>query len=124
MDREGYYIVEDDKGSASSEYVHCINYPNDKVSPKDEKNGWVRLEQDTDPPSIYRFLGSCQSYMDLNELTPGAVFDEFFDNRMWTILSENTNTYVHSKLRQAKDNGEKILLNCQVRVLNRILVHD
>ena len=58
MDVEDYYIVEDDK-SASSEYVPCINYPNDKVYPEDEKNGWVRLDQDTGPPNIYRFEGSC-----------------------------------------------------------------
>ena len=45
--------------------------------------------------------------MDLNEFTPGAVFDESFEDRMWTILSENTNEYVHTKLRQAKDNGDK-----------------
>ena len=36
---EDYYIVEDDNESASSEYVPCINYPNDKVYPEDEKNG-------------------------------------------------------------------------------------
>ena len=30
-----------------------------------------------------------------------------FEDRMWTILSENTNKYVHTKLRQAKDNGDK-----------------
>ena len=29
---------------------------------------------------------------------------------MWTVLSENTNKYVHSKLRQAKDNGDKDLI--------------
>ena len=29
---------------------------------------------------------------------------------MWTILSENTNKYVHAKLRQAKDNGDKDLI--------------
>ena len=45
--------------------------------------------------------------MDLNEFTPGTVFDEFFEDRMWAILSENTNKYVHTKLRQAKDNGHK-----------------
>ena len=107
FDGEDYYIVEDDNESASSEYVPCINYPNDKVYPEDEKNGWVRLEEDTGPPNIYRFEGSCQNYMDLNEYTPGAVFDEFFEDRMWTILSENTDKYVHAKLRQAKDNGDK-----------------
>ena len=42
LDVEDYYIVEDDNESASSEYVPCINYPNDKVYPEDEKNGWVR----------------------------------------------------------------------------------
>ena len=57
-------------------------YPNDKVYPEDEKNGWIRLEEDTGPPSIYRFEGSCQNYMDLNEYTLGAVFDEFFEDRM------------------------------------------
>ena len=59
MDVEDYYIVEDANESASSKYVPCINYPNDKVYPEDEKNGWVRLDQDTGPPNIYRFEGSC-----------------------------------------------------------------
>ena len=62
---------------ASSEYVPCVNYPNDKVYPEDEKNGWVRLDEDTGPPNIYRFEGSCQNYMDLNEFTPGAVLKSF-----------------------------------------------
>ena len=35
MDVEDYYIVEDDNESASSKYVPCINYPNDKVYPED-----------------------------------------------------------------------------------------
>ena len=39
LDGEDYYIVEDDNESASSEYVPCINYLNDKVYPEDEKNG-------------------------------------------------------------------------------------
>ena len=84
----------------------CINYPNDKVYPEDEKNGWVSLEKDTGPPNIYRFEASCQNYLNLNKYTPGAVVDEFFEDRMWTKLSENTNKYVHTKLRQAKDNGD------------------
>ena len=31
----------------------------------------------------------------------------YLKGKMWTILSENTNKYVHGKLRQAKDNGDK-----------------
>ena len=107
MDGEDSYIVEDDNQSASSEYVPCINYPNHKVYPEDEKNGWVRLDEDTGLPNVYRLEGSCQNYMDLNEFTPVTIFDEFFEDRMWTILRENANKYVHTKLRQAKDNGDK-----------------
>ena len=59
------------------------------------------------PPNIYRFEGSCHNYLNLNNYTPGAVFDQFFEGKMWTILSENTNKYVHAKLRQAKDKGDK-----------------
>ena len=82
MDVEDYYIVEDANKSASSEYVPCVNYPNDKVYPEDEKNGWIRLDQDTGPPNIYRFERSCQNYLNLNNYTPGAVFDEFFEGKM------------------------------------------
>ena len=63
MDVEDYYIVEDANESASSKYVPCIYYQNDKVYPEDEKNGWVRLDQDTGPPNIYRFEGSCRNYL-------------------------------------------------------------
>ena len=107
MDVDDYYVIEDANESASSKYVPCINYANDRVYPEDVKNGQVRLDQDTGPTNIYRFEGSCHNYLNLNNYTPGAVFDEFFEGKMWTILSENTNKYVHAKLRQAKDKGDK-----------------
>ena len=87
MDVEDYYVIEDANKSASSKHVPCINYANDKVYPEDVKNGWVRFEQDTGPPNIYRFEGSCHNYLNLKNYTPGAVFDEFFEGKMWTILS-------------------------------------
>ena len=102
MDVEDYYVIEDANESAYFEYVPCINYANDKVYPEDIKNSWVRLEQDTGPPNIYRFEGSCHNYLNLNNYTPGAVFNEYFEGKMWTILSENTNKYVHAKLKRSK----------------------
>ena len=77
MDVDNYYVIEDANESASAKYVPCINYTNDKVYPEDIKNGWVRLEQDTGPPKIYRFKGSSRNYLNLNNYTPDAVFDEF-----------------------------------------------
>ena len=50
IDVEDCYVIEDANESASSKYVPCVNYANDKVYLEDVKNGWVRLEQDTGPP--------------------------------------------------------------------------
>ena len=86
---EDYYIVQDANESASFEYVPCVNYPNDKVYPEDEKNGWVRLEEDTGPPNIYRFEVSCHHYMDLNEYTPGAILMSFLKIECGKLLSES-----------------------------------
>ena len=130
IDVEDYYVIEDANESDSSKYVPCINYANDKVYPEDVKSSWVRLEQDTGPPNIYRFEGSCCNYLNINNYTPGAVmvsepstgyicgFEVYtgeasvqsqsnFEGKMWTILSENTNKYVHAKLREAKNKGDK-----------------
>ena len=52
LDVEDYYVIEDANESASSEYVPCINYPNDEVYPEDEKNSWVRLDEETSTPNI------------------------------------------------------------------------
>ena len=61
----------------------------------------------TSPPNIYRFEGSCLKRHEFRiKYTLGAVFDEFFEDKMWTILSENTNKYVHTKLRQPRDNQD------------------
>ena len=76
IDVEGYYVIEDANESDSSKYVPCVNYAKD--NPEDVKTGWVRLEQDTGPPNIYRFEGSFHNFLNLNNYTPGAVFDEFF----------------------------------------------
>ena len=81
MDVEDYYVIEDANESTSSGYVPCINYTNDKVCPEDVKNGWVMLEQVTGPPNIYRFERSCCNYLNFNNYTPGAVFDEFFEGK-------------------------------------------
>ena len=84
-----------------------LNYPNDKVYPEDEKNGWVRLEEDTGPPDIYRFEGSCQNYMDLNEYTPGEVFDDFLKTECGQYWVKILINMFRQNSDQAKDNGDK-----------------
>ena len=112
MDVEDYYVVEDANESASSEYVPCVNYANDKVYPEDVKIAWVRPDQDTGPPNIYRFEGSCRNYLNLNNYTPGAVFDEFFEGKMWTILMKILINMFTQNSDKQKTKGTKIPLNC------------
>ena len=116
LDVEDYYIVEGDNESASSKYVPCVNYPNDKVYPEDEKNGWVRLGEDTGPPNIYRFEGSCQDHLNLNKYTSGAVFDEFLKiegGQYWVKIL--INMFMQTSDKQ-KTKVAKLLLNCWVRL--------
>ena len=50
MDVEDYYVIEDANESASSEYVPCINYTNDKVYPEDVKMVGLGLSKILVPP--------------------------------------------------------------------------
>ena len=50
--------------------------------------------------------------MDLNEFTPGTVFDKFFEDRMWTILSKILINMFTQNSDKQKTMGTKILLNC------------
>ena len=107
IDVKDYYVIEDANKSDSSKYVPCVNCANDKVYPEDVKNGWVRLEQDTGPPIFIGLRDPVITTL-IQIITPQVLFfDEFFEGKMWTILSENTNKYVHAKLREAKDKGDK-----------------
>ena len=80
MDEEDYYIVEDANESVSSEYVPCINYTNDKVEDiqKMKRMVGLGLRKILVPQIFNRFEGSWCNYLNLNNYTPGAVFDEFF----------------------------------------------
>ena len=50
MDVEDYYVIEDANESASSKYVPCINYANDKVYPEDVKTVGLGLSKILAPP--------------------------------------------------------------------------
>ena len=99
LDAENNYEIEIEQG-------HCLertpytHYQNDVDLDCDVNSGWVRLEQDTGTPVVHDFEGVCKTYLDINmqTATPGEYFNQFFKNKMWTILSENTNSYVQEKL--------------------------
>ena len=97
---ENNYVIEIEQQGHHLERTPCTQYQHDVDLDCDVNSGWVRLEQDTGPPVIHDFEGAYKTYLDINMQTamPGEYFDQFFENKMWTILSENTNSYVQEKL--------------------------
>ena len=65
------------------ECTPCIQYEHDVDLDCDVTSGWVRLEQDTGPPTIHGFQGVCKTYLDINMQTamPGEYFDQFFKTK-------------------------------------------
>ena len=99
-DTENNYVIETEEQGHNLERTPCTQYQHDVDLDCDVNSGWVRLEQDTCLPVIHDFHGACKSYLDINmqTATPSEYFDQFFENKMWTIISENTNSYVQEKL--------------------------
>ena len=58
-------------------------------------------------PQIYIDLRDLVELLGFKWIHSRCSFWWVFEDRMWTILSENTNKYVHTKLKQANDNGDK-----------------
>ena len=99
-DMENNYMIEIEEQGHNLERAPCTQYQHDVDSDCDVNSGWVKLEQDTGLPVIHDFQGARKTYLDINmqTATPGEYFDQFFENKMWTIISENTNSYVQEKL--------------------------
>ena len=100
LDMENNYVIQIEEQGHNLERTPCTQYQHDVDLDADVNSGWVRLEQDTGPPVIHDFQGAHKTYLDINmqTATPGEYFDQFFENKMWTIISENTNSYVQEKL--------------------------
>ena len=99
-DTENNYVIEIEEQGNNLERIPCTQYQHDVDLDCDVNSGWVRLEQDTGLPVIHDFQVAHKTYLDSNMQTamPSEYFDQFFKNKMWTILSENTNSYVQEKL--------------------------
>ena len=97
---ENNYVIEIEEQGCNLERTPCTQYQHDIDFDCDVNSGWVRLEQDTGPLGVHDFQGACKTYLDINmqTATTGEYFDQFFENKMWTIISENTNSYVKEKL--------------------------
>ena len=101
-DMENNYVIEIEEQGHNLERTPCTQYQHIDLD-CDVNSGWVRLEQDTHLPAIHDFQGAHKTYLDINvqTATPGEYFDQFFENKMWSIFSDKTNSYVKEKLVSA-----------------------
>ena len=102
------YNIERDE-TQRYERVPIVNYPGETENRADINNGWVRSETDTGPKDLPPFTGSSRNYFSFNPTvgTPGKYFFEMFDDKMFTIMSENTNKYVHQKIKEQKERNHR-----------------
>ena len=100
LDMENNYVIQIEEQGHNLGRTPYTQYQHDVDLDADVNSGWVRLEEDTGPPVIHDFQGARKTYLDINmqTATPGEYFDQSFENKMWTIISENTNSHVQEKL--------------------------
>ena len=73
-----------------------VNYSGDTENELDYEIGWEWLEQDTGPV-IGPYSGFSQSLLDPAQNKPEDFFQALFEDRMYTIMAEQTNKYAHKR---------------------------
>ena len=97
-DDDLHYEVENDFQPNAPE--NLPQYPIDNkmfdVPEQDILNNWEWKHRDTGS-SFGPFITEASTVIDLNDPVPELFFNSLFDNRMWTIITEATNSYAHTK---------------------------
>ena len=96
-DDDLHYEVENDFQPNAPE--NLPQYPIDNkmfdVPEQDIQNNWEWKYCNTG--SLFRpFITEASTIIDLNDPVPELFFNSLFDNRMWTIITEATNSYTHT----------------------------
>ena len=112
---DDYYIIEHHPSSPppESNNLHgsqIINCEGDEEVQEDVENGWTRITNDL-PPNHPPFTDTPGLNLDTNARDPEIFFNQLFDERMFTIIAEETNNYAHqqiSKIMGGRDEIEQI----------------
>ena len=77
--------------------MQIVNCEGDTELQEDLENGWLRITHDV-PPSNPQFTDTPGLNFETNLREPEVFFDQLFDNRMFTIMAEETNNYVRQQI--------------------------
>ena len=97
-DTNDYYEVQTELQNTDSnlQFTPIVNYPRDEILDCDVKQGWEKIQPDIIPDHC-PFTGSPGLNMSTDSRLPEDFFNDIFDNRMFTIMAEETNNYAQKK---------------------------
>ena len=113
-DSDHYEGTIDEQETVDNLPIYPIDNLHFDVNEKDTLEGWIW--EDIDSGSCCGpFLSSPSTIIDLTDPVPKLFFNQLFDDRMWTIISDATNTYARSKANTPEGNRFRDPTNPQYR---------
>ena len=80
---------------------------NDKELPEDIQNGWHKITHDT-PPRNPPFADTPGLNFETDSREPEVFFNQLFDERMFTIIAEETNRYARQQITRIMGGRDQI----------------
>ena len=107
-----YYEVQSELPNTDSnvQFTPIVNYPRDEILDCDIEQGWKKIQPDIIPDHC-PFTGTQGINMSTDSRLPEDFFNDIFDDRMFTIMAEETNNYAQKKIReimQGRDHFQQI----------------
>ena len=98
------YIIETETDVRVNEIPPPLQYPiinceQDIELQEDIDNGWLKVENDQVPDHCH-FIGNEGLNMNTTSRNPEDFFNNLFDDRMYTIMAEETNKYARQQIRK------------------------
>ena len=105
-DDDGVYIIETENIPKPTRLEYPIaNHSRDIPLQEDTDNGWIKIDNDQIPDQC-QFTGNPGLNMNTTSRNPEDFFNNLFDERMYTILAEETNNYARQKIRKVMENRD------------------
>ena len=93
-DTDDYYEVQTELPNTDTnvQFTPIVNYPRDQILECDIEQGWEKIQPDIIPDHC-PFTGTQGINMSTDSHLPEDFFNDIFDDRMFTIMAEETNNY-------------------------------
>ena len=106
-----YYIVEYDCPSSPPtiqlQTTQIVNCEGDTELQEDLDNGWHIITYDV-PANNPQFMDTPGLNFETNSREPEVFFNQLFDNRMFTIMAEETNNYARQQIMRIMGGRDQI----------------